>query len=51
MQCVFNKLDENKNNLIELNEFKKWLSDNDVKNFILLSSKILGQNELESSIN
>lgn len=30
IEYVFNKFDEDKSNSIELNEFRKWLEDNDV---------------------
>ena len=30
IEYIFNKFDDDGNNLIEFNEFKKWLEENDV---------------------
>jgi calcium-dependent protein kinase len=30
IEYIFNKLDEDRSNSIEFNEFEKWLKDNDV---------------------
>lgn len=35
IEYIFNKFDDDGNNFIEFNEFKKWLEDNEVYLYIL----------------
>lgn len=38
IEYIFNKFDDDGNNLIEFTEFKKWLEENDVKFIFYLVS-------------
>lgn len=51
VEYIFNLIDEDGNNTIELEEFKKWLKDNDVQMSMNLYKhkmvKVLEQNDQE----
>ena len=40
IEYIFNKFDDDGNNLIEFNEFKKWLEENDVNFYLVFNLSV-----------